>query len=283
MDHPIGLKNKMKKRFCEQIFYAVVACIIAVGGFTGDARAAVSEQLVDLVKPNGTVLRYLASTDAAVSTMPEVGVLLFSGSQGQVNLASGIPQPESNFLIRSRQLFVQAGLPVAVYDPSADLGAMSDQIRMSQAHVDEVAMVLNDFKKKTGVKKVILVGTSRGTISAAYLATRLKSEVDGVVLTSTLFSASKGGEGLSRFDFTSITQPLLFVHHVADGCKVTRPGFAKTLAGTYPVIWVDGVVGQEQDACGPFSAHGYLGREAGTVRAIADWIFTGKVTAKVDS
>jgi pimeloyl-ACP methyl ester carboxylesterase len=269
--------KKMKKIRCFILFASFL-----FGGLSTVA-AAVNEQLVDLVKPNGTTLRYLSSTDSAISSAPEVGVILFSGSQGQVNLASGIPQPGANFLIRSRQLFTQAGLPTAVYDPSADIGAMSDQLRMSQAHVDEVAMVLNDFKKKTGIKKVILVGTSRGTVSAAYIATKLKNEVNGVVLTSTLFSASKGGEGLSRFDFNSITQPLLFVHHVADGCKVTRPEFAKALVGKFPVIWVEGVVGTERDACGPFSAHGYLGREAGTVRAIADWILTGKVTAKIDS
>ncbi len=264
-----------------------IRCVILVASFlfgsTSTVAAAVSEQLVDLIKPNGTTLRYLSSTDPSVSSAPEAGVILFSGSQGQVNLAAGIPQPGSNFLIRSRQLFTQAGLATAVYDPSADIGAMSDQVRMSQTHVDEVAMVLNDFKKKTGVKKMYLVGTSRGTVSAAYLATVLKSEVDGVVLTSTLFSASKGGEGLSRFDFNSITQPLLFVHHVADGCRVTSPEFAKALVGKFPVIWVEGVVGRERDACGPFSAHGYLGREAGTIRAIADWILTRKITAKIDS
>lgn len=267
----------MKKSFCT----IVVSSFLLLS--SSAALAAITEQLVDFVKPNGTTVRYLSSTDAAISSAPEMGVILFSGSQGQVNLASGIPQPGANFLIRSRQLFTQAGLPTAVYDPSPDLGAMSDQARMSQVHVDEVAMVLNDFKKKTGVKKVMLVGTSRGTVSAAYIATMLKNEVNGVVLTSTLFSASKGGIGLSQFDFASITQPLLFVHHVADACKVTSPEYAKNLVGKFPVIFVDGVVGRERDACGPFSAHGYLGREASTVRAIADWILTGKVTPKVDS
>lgn len=69
------------------------------------ASAAVTEQLVDLTKPNGTTLRYLSSIDTAASGVPEVGVILFSGSQGQVNLVAGIPQPGANFLVRTRQYF----------------------------------------------------------------------------------------------------------------------------------------------------------------------------------
>jgi pimeloyl-ACP methyl ester carboxylesterase len=245
--------------------------------------AAVTEQLVDLVKPNGTQLRYLLSTDLSINPAPEFGVILFTGSQGQVNLANGIPQPGNNFLVRSRQLFANDGLAVAVFDPSTDVGAMSDQTRMSQNHVDEVARVLADFKQKTGVKKVYLVGTSRGTISAAYLATVLKNEVAGVVLTSTVFGSNKANPGLAGFDFGSIGQPLLFVHHVADGCKVTGPGYAKALPSKFSVMWVEGTEGVQQDACGPQSAHGYLGREPATVRAITDWVVQRKMTTKIDT
>jgi pimeloyl-ACP methyl ester carboxylesterase len=245
--------------------------------------AAVTEQLIDLPKPTGTTLRYLLSTDPVLSPAPEIGVILFNGGQGEVHLAKGIPRPSSNFLIRSRQMFVQNGLPAAIYDPSADLGALTDRARMSQPHADEVAMVLNDFRKKTGVRKIYLVGTSRGTISAAYLANSLAADVNGVVLTSTLFQASKAGSGLADFDFATIRQPLLFVHHVADGCKFTAPGYARALEKKYPVTWVDGVEGTEEDPCGPFSAHGYLGRERGTVQAITDWILTGKITKRVDA
>jgi pimeloyl-ACP methyl ester carboxylesterase len=247
--------------------------------FSATAPAAVTEQLVDLAKPNGTNLRYLLTTGSTVT--PAIGVILFAGGQGTVNLDSGVPGFNGNFLVRTRQMFAQHGLAVAVYDPSDDLGSMSDAVRMSQPHADEVAQVLADFKRKTGVKQVYLVGTSRGTISAAYLATVLKGDVSGVVLTSTVFQASKGSTGLSRFDFSTITQPLLFVHHVADACKTTSPGYASALASKYPVIWVEGVAGDVGDPCGHHSAHGYLGREAATVRAIAEWILERKFAPKV--
>ena len=72
------------------------------------------------------------------------------------------------------------------------------------------------------------------------------------------------------------------MHHVADACRTTSPGYAHALEASYPVIWVEGVDGAVGDACGPYSAHGYLGREEGTVKAIADWIMQRRLVPKVD-
>ena len=251
--------------------------MLVTGLIASQAHAVVADQLIDLAKPNGTRLRYLRTVDATLAPRPDIGVILFAGGQGNVRLAEGIPQPGANFLVRTRHLFAQEKLVVAVYDPSPDIGSLSDQARMSGPHADEVAQVLAHLKQETGVRLVYLVGTSRGTISVAHLALALPDQVDGVVLTSTLFQASRAGPGLSGFDFSTIRQPLLFVHHVADGCKTTPPHTARTLSGHYPVVWVGGQQESGGDACGPFSAHGYLGHEPATVRAIADWILRRKL------
>lgn len=253
--------------------------MLVAGLFAGQAQAVATDQLIDLVKPNGTRLRYLLTIDDTLAPRPDTGVILFSGGQGNVRLANGMPQPGANFLVRSRHLFAQEKLAVAVYDPSPDIGSLSDQARMSGAHADEVAQVLAHLKQETGVGKIYLVGTSRGTISAAHLALSLQDQVDGVVLTSTLFQASRAGTGLSGFDFSRVRQPLLFVHHVADECKTTPPGAARTLAGNYPVLWVGRQQESGGDACGPFSAHGYMGHETATVHAIAEWVLQRKLPA----
>jgi pimeloyl-ACP methyl ester carboxylesterase len=271
---PPNLKNVFRT-----LFTAALCGLLAAG----PSYAAAADQLVSLTKPGGAALRYILTTDPGRAPAPETGVILFTGGEGRVGLAKGIPQPGANFLLRSRALFAQDGLAVAVYDPSDEIGTLSDAARMSAVHREEVEQVLADLKARTGVRKVYLVGTSRGTISAAYLATALKGQVDGVVLTSTLFASSRAGPGLSGFDFSSIPQPLLFVHHTADGCKSTAPGYAKALGTRYSVIWVDGVEGSEGDACGPYSAHGYLGREPATVRAMSDWILSRKLVAKVET
>lgn len=166
---------------------------------------------------------------------------------------------------------------MAVYDTSPDIGSLWDQARMSSPHADEVAQVLVQLKQETGVRYVHLVSTSRGTISAAHLSLALQDQVDGVVLTSSLFQASRAGPGLSGFDFSTIRQPLLFVHHVADACKTTPPHSARILSGKYPVVWVGGQQESGNDACGPFSAHGYLGHEPATVHAMAEWILGVRV------
>jgi hypothetical protein len=261
---------------------ALFAVVIVGLPFVGRAGAAVTDQLVSLARPDGVALRYVLTTDLNRVPAPEAGVILFTGGEGRVGLANGIPRPGANFLVRSRSLFAQEGMAVAVYDPSDALGALSDAARMSTPHRDEVEQVLTDLKARTGVRKVYLVGTSRGTISAAWLATVLKGVVDGVVLTSTLFASSRAGSGLAGFDFSSITQPLLFVHHAQDRCKVTAPGYARALGKRYSVIWVEGVDGIEGDACGPHSAHGYLGREPAAVRAISDWILSRKLAATIE-
>jgi hypothetical protein len=51
-------------------------------------------------------------------------------------------------LVRSKQLFANDGLAVAVFDPSAEIGAMSDHTRMSENHANEAARILADFKQK---------------------------------------------------------------------------------------------------------------------------------------
>jgi pimeloyl-ACP methyl ester carboxylesterase len=279
----IDMKSVIAISNFKSVFRTIFAAAICGLLTAGPARATATDQLVNLAKPGGVALRYLLTTDPVSAPNPEIGVILFTGGEGRVGLANGIPQPGANFLVRSRALFAQDGLAVAVYDPSDELGALSDAARMSAPHREEVEQVLVDLKARTGVRKVYLVGTSRGTISAAYLATALKAQVEGVVLSSTLFASSRAGSGLSNFDFSSISQPLLFVHHTADRCRTTAPGYARALAGRYPVIWVDGVEGSEGDACGPHSAHGYLGREPATVRAISDWILSRKLVATVDT
>lgn len=273
------MKNFISRRTGRALFTGVIFGLFVVGR----AGAAAIDQLVSLVRPGGAALRYLLTTDRVRAPVPEIGVILFTGGEGRVGLANGIPRPGANFLVRSRSLFAHEGLAVALYDPSDELGALSDAARMSTQHRDEVEQVLADLKARTGVRKVYLVGTSRGTVSAAYLATVLKGQVDGVVLTSTLFASSRAGSGLAGFDFASITQPLLFVHHAQDRCKVTAPGFARALDNRYSVIWVEGVEGIEGDACGPHSAHGYLGREPATVRAISDWIQSRKLASRIET
>jgi len=64
---------------------------------------------------------------------------------------------------------------------------MSDEFRFSEEHSNDIAAVVADLKTRLPDLPLFLVGTSRGTVSAASLAVKLSQQVAGVVLTSTMF------------------------------------------------------------------------------------------------
>ena len=235
------------------------------------ARGAPVEEIVQLPSENGSVEPYLLGRDDGHA--PAVVAVLFTGGAGTVGLLQqGIPHPGGNFLVRSRGLFLAQGIATAVVDAPSDLGRLSDAARMSERHARDIAAVVADVKRRFPEVRVYLVGTSRGTVSAAYAGAALGSSVQGVILSSTIFKASRGGSGLSGFDYRSIHSPLLLVHHVDDSCSVTPYGPAKQLGQTYPLISVSGGDAPRSEPCEAFSAHGYLGVEAPTVAAMSRWM-----------
>ena len=243
------------------------------------ALAASSEEIIRLPSGEGAVLPYLLSTDG--DREYTLAAILFNGGYGEVGLLSRCsPSPGANFLVRSRQLFVDRGVATAVIDVPSDNRMMSDSFRMSRRHMDDVAAVLRDLRARLPQAKIFLVGTSRGTVSAAYAGAALGGEVAGVVLSSSMFNAPRDGAGLAGFDYARIAAPLLFVHHAADDCRYTPYAAAASLGQRYALITVHGGKPPRSGPCDPFHAHGYFGKEAETVEAISAWM-AGRPYAKV--
>jgi Serine aminopeptidase, S33 len=233
-----------------------------------------AEEVVTLNTRTGVTQSYLLS-----SSEPDKAravAILFPGGLGNTDLRRESAREmldRGNFLVRTRRLFASAGVAAAVVDaPSDQPSGMEDYFRLSSAHAEDVEKVVADLKTRFPGVPVYLVGTSRGTISAASAGKRLGKGVDGVVLTATLFLASGKRPGLSGFDFSSIPTPLLFVHHVSDGCTYTPYSSAKRLADRFPLISVSDGPPPQSAPCEAMSAHGFLGKEAETVDAIAKWI-----------
>jgi alpha-beta hydrolase superfamily lysophospholipase len=152
---------------------------------------------------------------------------------------------------------------------------LSDGYRMEREQSTDARAVIAELKRRFAGLPIYVVGTSRGSISAAYVGRDLAGEVDGVVLTSSVFggiSPRRQVPSLRGFDYAGIRSPLLFVHHRADGCEHTPYAAAARLAARYPLISVSGGTPAESGPCEPFSAHGYFGREPQTVDAIAGWM-----------
>jgi pimeloyl-ACP methyl ester carboxylesterase len=238
------------------------------------SAAASAEDIVTLPTRGGVTQSFLVSAPDAGKT--RALAILLPGGAGKVDLERESARrvlDRGNFLVRSRRLFLGEGIATAVMDaPSDQFRGMDDGFRLGAAHAEDIGKVIAYLKSRFPGVPVFLVGTSRGTISAASAGSRLGKEVDGVVLTATVFLSSRGGPGLSQFDFSSVASPLLFVHHVNDGCRSTPYGMAKRLAGRYPLLSVAGGSPASSGPCEAMSEHGFLGREADTVDAIAKWM-----------
>jgi hypothetical protein len=245
-----------------------------------------AEEIVTLATRGNVTQSYLLS-------IPEVGkaravAVLFAGGAGRVNLARERERESldrGNFLVRSRRLFAQEGVVAAVPNaPSDHPTGMEDEFRLGADHAADVGRIVADLKSRFPGLPVFLVGTSRGTVSAASAGARLRENVNGVVLTAAVFLPGRrlGQPGLSDFNFGSIPTPLLLAHHVEDECEVTPYSGARALADRYPLISVSGGTSPQSAPCRAMSAHGFIGREAETVREIVNWMLKRPFRKKID-
>ncbi len=243
------------------------------------AVSAGAQELVTLkTRPDATQSFFIA---AMGEHKPQAVALLLSGGGGNIHLreeGGRVRFGAENFLPRSRREFIRNGIvPFILDNPSDQHGnaGMSDAFRASAEHAADIRAVAREAKRRYPGLPVFVVGTSRSTLSAAYLGAALGDELSGVVLTSSLFY--EGNPRFSRgalvgFDWSRIKVPLLFVHHRDDGCVATPYREAAALAGRFPLVSVSGGKPPESGPCDPFAQHGYFGKEAETVDAIAAWM-----------
>ena len=229
---------------------------------------------------------------ASLPQNPQAIAVLFPGAGGFIRIRredDKIRFDSGNFLVRTRGEFVKRGAVAAIMDaPSDQQGnwGMTDQFRLGEQHFVDISAVVTDLRGRFSGLPIFLVGTSRGTISAAALGARFGPQVAGVVLTATLFRQSSGrsesGPGLSRFDFGTIKVPVLFVHHVSDQCGVTPYADAARLVDKYPLVSVLGGRPPQSGPCDALSAHGFFGKESETVEQTVNWMLKKPFLEKVE-
>ncbi|MBI3453533.1 MAG: alpha/beta hydrolase [Rhodospirillales bacterium] len=270
-------------------FFGSMALLLAVGAapaaaefFPGPPGVA-----VDLPTRPGVTQRYALF---APDEPPRATVVLFVGGQGAVNVPDRTGptwQQRGNFLSRSRELFRRRGLMVAVVDAPSDRRDGLGDFRASAEHAEDMAAVIADLRRRTSGAPVWLVGTSRGTISAANVAARLQGAkaANGLVLTSSVTrppSARRAPSYQTVYDtdLAAIGIPTLVVYHRTDGCYVTPSADAPALVAKMTKAPKTELLGFEggdpplSDPCEALAAHGFLGIEERVVNAIVDWILT---------
>jgi pimeloyl-ACP methyl ester carboxylesterase len=261
------------------------ACAAAAWLAAGLSAHAQSPQVVDLpTRPGVTERMLVLQPQQATAT-----VVLLTGGNGEVGIAGdGTPARPANFLVRSRDRFVRAGLATIVLDVPSDRRKppfLDGDFRASPEHAADIGAVVQWARAHFG-RKVWLVGTSRGTQSAAAAALVLAGPQapDGLVLTSTILGRSARGSvtvpPVPEMDLGKLQQPVLVVHHAQDPCPICDPAqlpalMAKLPPGHATLLTYTG--GQSVGpACRPRSHHGYNGIEDRVVADIGAWIAARK-------
>jgi len=208
-------------------------------------------------------------------------LILFAGGKGKIKLNSGKYKKNNNFLVRSRQLFIDTGLTTILIDAPSDkqdkLGMLKG-FRNSQKHVKDIEAVI-DYVRSLSNKPIWLVGTSRGTESAAYAAIHLNDKIDGVVLTSSISRTDNKGTSVTDLALDKITVPVLAIHHKEDKCKATIPKVIKSIKSkaynssrVKTKLFSGGDEPISKNPCQARTYHGYLGIEEDVVNFMYDFI-----------
>lgn len=248
---------------------------IALSSFSASLLA---DETVDLATREGVTQRFLwMPRDDAMAS-----VILFPGGGGRIKISDdGDIKIEGNFLVRTRDKFASQQLNVAVFDAPSDhytkQGMKTDEFRASAEHAEDISAVI-DYIKKQATVPVWLVGTSRGTESAANAAIRLANKIDGLVLTSSVTEENRKGVSLPEMQLSKIKAPTLVIHHKADECRITTPEGAQVIndsltnASKVELKYFSGGDEPISKPCKAKSAHGYLGIEGEVVNYITDFI-----------
>jgi hypothetical protein len=191
-------------------------------------------------------------------------VILFPGGS--------VAQVRNNFLLRVAPRFVASGMTVAVIDtPSDHTSGMGWQQRITAEHVTDIAAVVAMLKSRSPAP-VWLIGTSRGSLSAANAAAKIGTpSVAGVVLSSSVW-----GGGMTSVPLDKIRVPVLVVHNRDDGCRESPFSETEMMMGgmrqatAKELLAVSG--GVLRGHCDALSPHGYFTIEHQVVPAIIAWI-----------
>jgi len=228
---------------------------------------------------------------------PIATVILFTGGHGGLGFRSPFEMNwgSENFLVRTRRLFANHGLMVAVIDSPPDRKKMYGNFRMGGRHASDIMNVITYLRNQADIP-VWLIGMSFGTFSAAGVAIRgeqwkdLSSRIgrdyaDGVVLISSVTRSKRKWKihyvypnGIINMKLYEIRVPTLIVSHKDDKCEQTpavdAPKLKEALENSpkVEVMYFTGGKRPIQEPCFPLSAHGYYGIEKEVVASIADYI-----------
>ena len=216
---------------------------------------------------------------------PTAAVVLLPGGAGRLQLGTALGRPtvngqKGNFLVRTKDDFASRGLLVALLDAPSDRqrgAGMKGGFRNSPEHMRDLGAVIMHLQQEFSLP-VWLVGTSRGTESAAQAAVDLGDRIAGVVLTSSISEPNPQGLALTQMPLDQVRVPVLVVAHEDDACRITPAAGAQAIASDLtnaPMVEVKTVRGGHRaqgKPCQGKTAHGFFGVERDVLDLITAFI-----------
>ncbi len=244
--------------------FVCVATLLANSVVDIPTRSGVSERILVLKSEN-----------------PKAVAILFAGGHGGLQIGDDgkYGWGSGNFLVRSAELFVKAGLMVVVVDAPSDRQKepFLNGFRQTKEHVEDTQAVLSWVKSQTNAP-IWLVGTSRGTQSVASIALGNVKGIHGIVLTSTILHDTKS-KAVPELELEKLNIPVLVVHHENDGCSHCSFSLVENMMKKLDknphkaLLTFQG--GQTKgDPCNAFGYHGFNGIEQEVVTKLTQWMLT---------
>lgn len=266
------------RRICSLLAGFIITLVPAGSAVAGSYEA------IEIVptRPDVTVRLLVIKAN----TKPSTALLLFPGADGTKHFGEkdGRFWVSNNFLMRSARDLAAAGfIVVAVEAPSDQSRGMPDRFRTSPPHAKDIRKVISYLRDKHRVSSVYLVGTGKGSLSAAYLASVFEEAAIGGVILASVYPPSESGE----IDFADIDNPVLIIHHLYDECRATPIQGAFDLkkrlteSPRVDVVVVTGGSLAASSPCNALSNHGFHGMEKPVIQAIKDWISGNAVPERI--
>ncbi|MBK5119208.1 hypothetical protein IQ288_04865 [Burkholderia sp. R-69980] len=213
------------------------------------------------------------------SQNPPLVVILYSGGDGTTRLdQNGATSQHGNFIVRTAGFWVGHGYAAVLTDAPSDMQmrGMDDYYRRSKDALADQKAIVAQVRQRFPNSKIVLVSTSRGTVTVGNVLEHAPELADEYVLTSPESVAIRH-PGIPDLDVPEQYRgKVLIVSNKNDVCPVANYAGGKHLASRNNVAFIteesDEGGGDRQSDCGGHSPHGFLGIEGDTLKDINDWL-----------
>jgi hypothetical protein len=214
------------------------------------------------------------------SQAPKAAVLIYAGGGGVLALdSSGATAEKGNFVVATARFWVDQGYAAVLVDAPSDMVrlGMTDGFRLSSDTLIDQKAVIDHVKARFPSARIVMISTSRGTVTVGNVLAHHPEWADLYVLTSAEHSGPRDIRGISNIVVPEAYRDrTLAVANRNDVCYVAGFSSNKTWAEKNKVAFIAEETheggGDMKAECGARSPHGYLGGRDKVLQDMEGWI-----------